>query len=80
MFTHSFTCEDPKSAKRQSSHQCLFALLETTCAKIASKTLVKSTPDLCSVAGLYFQGADLLDKVKYHVYQRFRQAELDLMV
>jgi len=34
---------DPKSAKRQSSHQCLFALLGSAGVKAAGKTLVKST-------------------------------------
>jgi hypothetical protein len=41
----AFTCQDPKSAKRQSSHQCLFALLGPACAKAAHKMLVKSTSD-----------------------------------
>jgi len=35
---------DSKSAKRQSNHQCLFALLESACTKAAGKTLVKLTP------------------------------------
>jgi len=36
---------DLKRAKRQLSHQCLFALLGSACAKAAHKTLVKLTPD-----------------------------------
>jgi len=35
---------DPKSTKRQSSHQYLFALLVYAGVKAARKTLVKSTP------------------------------------
>jgi len=38
----AFTCEDPKNAKRQSSHQCLFALLGSTQARAPHKMLVKS--------------------------------------
>jgi len=37
---------DPKSAKRQSSHQCLSVLLGSARIKAACKTLVKSTPPL----------------------------------
>jgi len=37
--------EDPKSAKRKSSHQCLFVLLGSLRIKASSKTLVKLTPD-----------------------------------
>jgi len=33
-------CADPKSAKRQSSHQCRFALFGSTSTKPACKTLV----------------------------------------
>jgi len=33
----AFTCKDLKSAKRQPSHQCLFALLESACIKAACK-------------------------------------------
>ncbi len=29
----TFMCAGPKSAKRQSSHQCLFALLRSVCVK-----------------------------------------------
>jgi len=36
---------DSKSAKRQSRHQCLFALLGSVYIKAARKTLVKLTPD-----------------------------------
>jgi hypothetical protein len=42
-----FTGEGPKSQKRQSSHQCVFALLGSARIKAARKTLVKSTPDHC---------------------------------
>jgi len=35
-------CADPKSAKRQSSHQCLLALFGSAGAKVARKTFVKS--------------------------------------
>ncbi len=35
---------EPKSAKRQPSHQCLFALLGFTHVKADRKTLVKLTP------------------------------------
>jgi len=41
----AFTYEDPKSAKRQSSHQCLFALLGSMHAKAARKMLVKSSSE-----------------------------------
>jgi len=34
---------DPISAKRQSSYQCLFALVGSACLKAACKMLVKST-------------------------------------
>ncbi len=39
----AFTHTDPKSAKRYSSHQCLFTLLESLSVKAACKTLVKPT-------------------------------------
>jgi len=35
---------DPKSAKRQLSHQCLFTLLGSAQVKVARKALVKLTP------------------------------------
>ncbi len=37
----AFTLADPKSAKRQSSHQCLFSLLGTEGTKAASKAVGK---------------------------------------
>jgi len=37
-------CGDSKSTKRQSRHQCLFALLGSLQAKAAHKTLGKLTP------------------------------------
>jgi len=37
----AFTIEDPEGIQRQSSHQCLFALLESVCVKAARKTLVE---------------------------------------
>jgi len=40
----AFKRSDPKRAKRQSSHKCLFALLGSLRAKAAHKILVKSTP------------------------------------
>jgi len=40
----TFTCPDPKSAKRQSSLQCLVALLGSVHAKAGCETLVKSSP------------------------------------
>jgi hypothetical protein len=40
----AFTGADLISAKRQSSHQCLFVLLGSASLKAAHKTLVKSTP------------------------------------
>jgi len=40
----AFTCADPKSTKKQSSHQCLFALLGSAHVKAARKTLVKLIP------------------------------------
>ncbi len=43
--TAAFMRENPKSAKRQSSHQCLFARLRSAHIKAAQKTLVKSTPN-----------------------------------
>jgi len=39
----AFTCKDPKSAKRKSSHQCLLAILGSLHEKVARKMLVKST-------------------------------------
>jgi len=42
----AFTCADPKSAKRQSHHQCLFALLWSLCVKTDHKMLTKFTTDL----------------------------------
>ncbi len=39
----AFTREDPKCAKRQSNHHCLFALLGSPRGKAAHKTLVKLT-------------------------------------
>jgi len=40
----AFTQADSKSAERQSSHQCLSALLKFLPAKEAHITLVKSSP------------------------------------
>jgi len=40
----AFTHADPKSTTKQSSCQCLFALLGSACTKVAYKTLVKLTP------------------------------------
>jgi len=37
-------CKDPKCAKRQPSHQCLFALFGFAHKKTASKMLMKLTP------------------------------------
>jgi len=37
-------CEDPKSAKRQSSHQCFFGILGSAREKAARKILVNLTP------------------------------------
>jgi len=34
---------DPKSAKRQSSHQCIFAILGSALSKAARKMVVKWT-------------------------------------
>ncbi len=39
-----FKRPDPKSEKRQSSHQCLFALLGSALVKAVRKMLMKSTP------------------------------------
>ncbi len=39
-------CEDSKRTKRQSRHQCLFALLGSLQAKAAHKTLGKLTPQV----------------------------------
>jgi len=39
----TFTRSDPKCLKRQSSHQCLFALLRPTQVKAACKILMKLT-------------------------------------
>ncbi len=45
LFTRScYTHSDPKSTKRQSSHQFLLALLGSTQVKALRKTLVKLTP------------------------------------
>jgi len=41
IFTQAFLHADPKSAKRQSSHQCHFVLLESTQAKAAHMTMMK---------------------------------------
>jgi len=43
-FCVAFTHADPKSAKRQSSYQCLFALLGSASTKVAHKMLVELTP------------------------------------
>ncbi len=40
----SFMLKDPNSAKRLSSHQCLFVCLGSACPKATRKMLVKSTP------------------------------------
>ncbi len=40
----AFMCKNPKSAKRQSSFQCHFALLGSLRIKAACEMLVKSTP------------------------------------
>jgi len=40
----AFPCTDPKSAKRQSCHQCLFVLLGSLRITAARKMLVKLTP------------------------------------
>jgi len=37
----AFMCPDPKRTKRQSSHQCLFALLGSASIKAACKMLMK---------------------------------------
>jgi len=39
----AFSRKDPKSAKRQSSHQCLSALMESARIKAACRMLVKLT-------------------------------------
>ncbi len=39
----AFTLADPKSIKRQTSHQCLYVLLGFERVKAARKMLVKST-------------------------------------
>ena len=46
----AFTQEDPKSAKRQSSRQCLFVLLGSLRAKAACKMLVKSNQSTISIS------------------------------
>ena len=54
----ALTSLDPKSAKRQSSCQCLFVLLESSFAKAACKMLIKLTlscdtllvPNTCSLS------------------------------
>ncbi len=43
---HQHVYAQRKSAKIQSSHHCLFALLGSECAKAAHKMLVKSTPSV----------------------------------
>jgi len=48
----TFTFADTKSAKIQSSHQCLFALLGSARVKAPRKTLVKSTLG-CSSTSLW---------------------------
>jgi hypothetical protein len=42
----SFSTQRSQSAKRQSSHQCLFALWGSLHTKSALKSLVKLTPDV----------------------------------
>jgi len=42
-YTKEFTIADPKSVRRQSSHQCFFALLRSVGAKAAWKKLAKLT-------------------------------------
>ncbi len=51
-FTQSF-----QKRKKQSSHQCLFALLGSSCIKVACKMLVKSTPS----QGLRQKGKNVTD-------------------
>jgi len=46
MFMSAFICTVHKSAKRQSSHQCIFVLLGSSQVKAACKMLVKSTPSV----------------------------------
>jgi len=43
----AFTCPDPKSAKRQSSQQCLFALLGSEHIKATHKTLCSEIDPWC---------------------------------
>jgi len=54
----AFTCAYPKSTKRQSSRQCLFAFSVSTGAKAARKTLLKLTWPLneLSAATLWVYG------------------------
>jgi len=40
----AFTLRNPKSTKRQLSHQCICVLMGSTHAKAAHKTLMKLTP------------------------------------
>jgi len=44
-----FSFANPKSAKRQSSHPCLFAFLESACIKAAHKMFVKLTPKVMAI-------------------------------
>ncbi len=48
----AFTCEDPKSAENNDCMTVFFALLESSCVKVAHKMLVKSTITLPGVKGL----------------------------
>ncbi len=47
-YTQLFCTQIPNAQQRQSSHQCLFALLGTTSVKASRKMLMKSTPEQTS--------------------------------
>ncbi len=49
IFMQSFYAHRSQKPKRQSSHQCLFALLGSFSVKAARKMLVKSTPKVNSI-------------------------------
>ncbi len=49
----AFTCEDPKTTKRQLSHQCLYALMGSLREKAACETPLKSTPDEANFHRVY---------------------------
>ncbi len=70
---------DHKSAKRHSSHQCLFTLLGPACAKAAHKTLVKSTPDFLRNGKRHHLTFQISDKLKFELLPLLQILSKDLI-